>query len=158
MTLHERFRAAAIGQSLSENTIDNYGWWHLKFYRFCKVPASQWTGELVRRWMVNLYDLNYSAVSRKQALCAVKFVFDFVLKRELGQLDLPPMPRVRKTLRTIPSRELLGHEDLNTTAIYLHADAAKGVSPLDALPVRPKPMVRAAGIAVIDTTSLEALA
>lgn len=31
---------------------------------------------------------------------------------------------------------MLGHEDLNTTAIYLHADAARGVSPLDAL-VRP---------------------
>ena len=39
--------------------------------------------------------------------------------------------------------ELMGHEDLNTTAIYLHADAARGFSPLDALaaPVRPVPQI-----------------
>jgi hypothetical protein len=28
-------------------------------------------------------------------------------------------------------QELMGHEDLNTTAIYSHADRASGVSPMD---------------------------
>ncbi len=32
-------------------------------------------------------------------------------------------------------QELLGHESLETTMIYLHADRARGVSPLDAAPV-----------------------
>ncbi len=35
---------------------------------------------------------------------------------------------------------LMGHEDLNTTAMYAHADAAQGVSPMDtALPDRRRP-------------------
>ena len=58
--------------------------------------------------MLQLHAQNYSPVSRKQALCAVKFVFDHVLKRELGSLDLPPMPKVRQTLRTVPNREEIG--------------------------------------------------
>ena len=28
-------------------------------------------------------------------------------------------------------KELVGHEDVNTTMIYAHGDAARGVSPLD---------------------------
>ena len=31
-------------------------------------------------------------------------------------------------------QDLLGHEKLDTTMIYLHGDAARGVSPLDAVP------------------------
>jgi len=58
--------------------------------------------------MVHLFDSHYGPVSRKQALCAIKFVFDHVLKMDLGRLDLPPMPRVRHTLRTIPNRDELG--------------------------------------------------
>jgi site-specific recombinase XerD len=37
-------------------------------------------------------------------------------------------------------QELLGHESLETTAIYLHGDVAHGVSPLDAM-ARPAPVL-----------------
>jgi site-specific recombinase XerD len=33
-------------------------------------------------------------------------------------------------------QDLLGHESLNTTMIYLHGDAARGISPLDVAPER----------------------
>lgn len=108
MSLNVKFREAAVEQSLGRNTVSCYSHWQRQFYAFCKVPASKWDGELVRRWMIHLHDQNYSPVSRKQALCAVKFVFDHVLKIEMGNLDLPPMPRVRHALRTVPSREEIG--------------------------------------------------
>lgn len=37
-------------------------------------------------------------------------------------------------------RQLLGHDSIATTAIYLHADGARGVSPLD-IPRRQNSMV-----------------
>ena len=43
--------------------------------------------------------------------------------------------RAGNDIKTV--QELLGHEDLNTTAIYLHADAARGISPLDVPQVQP---------------------
>lgn len=97
-----------IEQSCLPNTRSTYQLWVRKFYQHCQKPASQWAPEDVRQWMLSLHALNYSNTTRKQALCAVKFVFDHVLKSELGWLDLPPMPQVRQTLRTIPTREEIG--------------------------------------------------
>lgn len=108
MSLTTKFREAAIEFTLLPKTVACYDHWQRKFYKFCKLPASRWTGEHVRQWLVSLADQKYSPVSRKQALCALVFVFKRVLKKDLGQLELPPMPRVRQTLRTIPSREELG--------------------------------------------------
>ena len=120
MSLIQKLEDAATERTLGKSTVQCYSFWTRKFYGFCQKRGSEWTGEDVRSWMLHLADQNYSPVSRKQALNAVVFVFKYVLKRDLGQLDLPPMPKVR-------------HEDLNTTAIYLHADAARGVSPLDVI-------------------------
>ncbi len=94
-----------IERSCLPNTRSTYQFWVKRFYLHCRKPASQWTPLDVRAWMLHLHAESYSGKSRKQALCAVKFVFDHVLKADLGHLDLPPMPVVRQTLRTIPTRE-----------------------------------------------------
>jgi site-specific recombinase XerD len=62
---------------------------------------------MVTRWMHSLSNEDYSRVSRKQALCAIKFVFDHVLQVQMGELGLPPCPPERKALKTIPTREEL---------------------------------------------------
>lgn len=107
MNLITKLEDAATERSLGKSTVQCYSFWARKFYGFCKKRGSEWTGEDVRTWMLHLADQNYSAVSRKQALNGVVFVFKYVLKRDLGMLDLPPMPKVRQTLRIIPSREEL---------------------------------------------------
>jgi site-specific recombinase XerD len=107
MTLTEKLDAVMREQSLLPNTRTCYHGWVKAFYRHCQTPASAWSPELVRDWLLSLHHADYSPTSRKQALCAVLFVFRHVLKRDLGHLDLPPMPRVRQTLRTVPSRAFL---------------------------------------------------
>jgi site-specific recombinase XerD len=108
MTLTEKLEAVMCERSLLPNTRSTYHFWVKALYRSNGKRASQWTGEDVRAWLLDLHHRDYSPVSRKQALNAVVFVFRHVLGRELGQLDLPPMPRVHQTLRTVPSREELG--------------------------------------------------
>lgn len=105
MTLTQKFEEAMIEQSCLPNTRATYHFWVKRFYLHHRKPASTWQPEDVRQWMLALHRENYSNKSRKQALCAVKFVFDHVLKSELGWLDLPPMPVVRQTLKIIPTRE-----------------------------------------------------
>jgi site-specific recombinase XerD len=107
-TLTQLFEDAMVERSCLPNTRSTYHVWVKRFYRFCRKPASEWQPNDVREWMLQLHHERFAATSRKQALCAVKFVFDHVLKRELGWLDLPPNPIVRQTLRTIPTREEIG--------------------------------------------------
>jgi integron integrase len=108
MTLTEKLEHVMRERSLARTTRSNYHGWVKAFYQFNRTPASQWTGEMLSQWLGHLHRLDYSAGSRKQALCAVVFVFRHVLQREIGNLNLPPMPRVRQTLRVVPSREELG--------------------------------------------------
>lgn len=108
MNLHARLKNAAAEQDLLRNTVDAYWFWLRKFYAFHPVPASTWTGPDVTRYLCHIHAAGYSASARKQALNALAFFFKHILKADMGKLDLPPLPAVRKTLRIIPTREELG--------------------------------------------------
>lgn len=108
MTLTQKLDAVMRERSLLPNTRSTYHFWVKHFYRFNGLPASQWSGGHVRAWLLDMHHRDYSPVSRKQALNALVFVFRHVLARDLGDLNLPPMPRVRHTLRIVPDRDELG--------------------------------------------------
>jgi len=63
-----KLKDALIEQNCLPNTVATYCFWVRKLYGYCKLPASQWDGDLVRRWMLQLHADNYSAKSRKQAV------------------------------------------------------------------------------------------
>lgn len=108
MGLILKLKDAMVERSCLPNTIACYSFWNRKFYGFIKKPARIWNGSDVRAFMLWLYDQKYSPVSRKQALNALAFTFRHVLKVDVGNLGLPPMPRIHQTLRIIPSQEELG--------------------------------------------------
>jgi len=103
MGLIQKLNDAMIEQGLARSTMQGYRFWNRKFYGYTKKPASAWLGSDVKAFLLWLYDENYSAVSRKQALNALAFTFKHVLKADMGKLELPPMPKVTQTNRILPS-------------------------------------------------------
>lgn len=109
MGLIDQFRVQASCRELQKRTISTYEFWIRKFFADTgRRPASEWNGAMVSQWLHQMDRENYSSVSRKQALCALVFVFRHVLKADLPNLGLPKPPREKFHLRTIPSREDLG--------------------------------------------------
>lgn len=108
MNLTQKMDAVMRERNLLPNSRSCYHFWVKACYRFTRIGASEWTGEHIRAFLLDLHQKDYSPVSRKQALNALVFVFRHVLKKDLGHLDLPPMPRVHQTLRVVPTREELG--------------------------------------------------
>ena len=104
MTAIEMLKDAIAARNCDDDTFQQYAFWIRKIYGFLKIPVSQWSDTDVTRAMVWLHGQKYSSPSRKNALCAVAFMFRWVLKRDLGQLDLPPMPKQRKPLKEVPTR------------------------------------------------------
>ncbi len=106
MGILEAIERAASLRSLQKNTISVYQFWVRKFWKFTqKRPASEWTGPMVSDWLYALDSVeHYSDTARRQALNAMVFAFRHALQRDLGKLDLPPRPKERFRLRTIPTR------------------------------------------------------
>lgn len=108
MSLLKQFHIQASCRDLQKRTVRTYEFWIRKFFSESgRLPASKWTGEMVAAWLHHLDRQNYSSVSRKQALCALVFVFKHVLRADLGNLNLPKPPREKFHLREIPTREEL---------------------------------------------------
>lgn len=77
-------------------------------FKFCKKPASQWTGKNVENYIWKVLHANdYSRSARKSYLCAMAFLFRHVVKADMGKLNLPPMPSYRKPLKIIPNQDEL---------------------------------------------------
>jgi site-specific recombinase XerD len=108
MKFKDQFFKAIALRDAAKNTGRDYWSQLVKFYQFTHKPASEWSGPDVEAWMWELHRMNYARKSRKQSLCAVAFAFKHVLKRDMGLLKLPPMPKERQNLKTIPTREELG--------------------------------------------------
>lgn len=105
MSLIPKLKFALVEQDCLPNTVSCYLFWNRKFFGFTRKRASEWTGPDVSRFLFWMHEQKYSSVSRKQALNALAFTFKHVLRADMGQLELPPMPQVRQTLRVIPNRE-----------------------------------------------------
>lgn len=99
MSLYEKLKFAVAQNSHDRNTLDSYWAACRKFYKFCGKPASQWNGPDVERWLISLHDQNYSRSSRKNALCALAYVFKHVLKALKDALPLPTVASERGLLR-----------------------------------------------------------
>lgn len=110
----ERFRQVAAVQTrqrnaLCPNTQSTYIHWLRLFWKFVSPrPASDWEGADVERFMWSLREQQYAEKSRRQALCAVVYIFKNVLERDVGTLNLPAMPKEKPRVKIIPSRAELG--------------------------------------------------
>jgi hypothetical protein len=101
-------RVAATGKHgvrpLAKKTVETYLFWLHRFATSTGKGARQWMGDDVEAFLWQLHRERYAPKSRKQALCALVFVFKNVLGVDVGTLNLPAMPKEQPTIKIIPSR------------------------------------------------------
>jgi integrase len=101
------WRQTAADRALLPNSVDSYWSWTKLFFRFTGTGAAQWSGrdwERFERWLLAQ---RYSYSARRQARCALNFIFRYVLKIEVGKLNLPIIPKPEAALVVVPTREEL---------------------------------------------------
>lgn len=109
MNARDAFRAAwnraALKEAHSRETQDSYWGWTKRLFVFTGRRGSHtWTG---RDWEAFEWHL-LSHSSRHVARNAMNFVFNKVLRLNLGRLDLPYVPKPQPALVVVPTREELG--------------------------------------------------
>ena len=108
--LDEVSRVAMRGRRpLCKSTVKTYTTWLRLFYRWAGGrPAGAWEPRDIEAFCLHLQRERYAPKSRRQALCALVYVFKHVIKKEIGELNLPMMPKEKKGIKIIPTREELG--------------------------------------------------
>lgn len=104
----QRWHDAARDEALLPNSRKSYWCWTRTFFRYLGRGAATWTGhdwEKFERWLI---DERYSYSARRQARCALNFIFRSVLHLNVGKLDLPVIPKPEHALVVVPTREDLG--------------------------------------------------
>jgi integron integrase len=89
---------------LAEKTVETYLFWLHRFAKFVGKGASQWTGADIESFLWQLHRDQYAQKTRKQALCALVFVFKNVLSVDVGTLNLPAMAKEHPANKIMPSR------------------------------------------------------
>jgi integrase len=98
----------AADRALLPNSVDSYWSWTKLFAKVTEKRAGLWAGadwERFERWLIGE---GYSYAARRQARCALNFIFRYVLQMEVGKLDLPIIPKPSAALVVVPTRDELG--------------------------------------------------
>jgi integrase len=119
MGLIPKLKAALAEQSCLPNTVSTYCFWARKFYGFIRKPASQWTGSAT----------DESVAKQMRAAVRSAGIVKRVPPHTLRHAFATHAMQSGNDIETV--RQLMGHETLETTAIYLHSHAAQGRSPMD---------------------------
>ena len=119
----------------SQHTIDSYAVDLSQFSQYCKnsfdiETPTEITSQVVRSWMAQLMEDDYSAASVHRKLSAVNALLRFLMKE--GEIASNPARNIPKPKR--PSRLPVFVEERGAQALYHIADSEQFLKPEDASP------------------------